>query len=73
MELGVAGSSPVDHPIVYSKINFVMAIIIVDKNPEKQDIKKSREDYPDYIKITVTYVKELLPLVGNTMQTQKRC
>ena len=41
-----------------------MALIVVDKKITKEDIKASREDYSEYIKITVDLEKEIVIIGG---------
>jgi len=41
-----------------------MALVIVDKNITKEDIESSREDYPEYIKITADLEQEIVILGG---------
>jgi len=41
-----------------------MSLIVVDKKITKEDIKASREDYPEYIKITVDLGKEIVVIGG---------
>jgi hypothetical protein len=41
-----------------------MALIVVDKKLTKEDIKASREDYPEYIKITTDLKNEVVIIGG---------
>lgn len=41
-----------------------MALIVVDHKPSKVDIKNSREDYPEYIKITADLKNEIVVIGG---------
>lgn len=41
-----------------------MALIVIDKKITKGDIKASREDYPEYIKITIDLEKEIVVIGG---------
>lgn len=41
-----------------------MALIVVDRKLTRQDFKASREDYPEYIKITADLEKEIVVIGG---------
>jgi len=41
-----------------------MSLVIVDKKLTKENIKASREDYPEYIKITADLEKEIVIIGG---------
>jgi hypothetical protein len=41
-----------------------MALVIIGDKATKEDVKTSREDFPDYIKITVDVVKEIVIIGG---------
>jgi len=40
-----------------------MSVVIINKKPTSEDIKKSLEDYPSYIKITID-VKQVIIAMG---------
>jgi hypothetical protein len=41
-----------------------MAIVVLQKTVTKEDIKKSREEYPNYIKITVDLTQKIIAIGG---------
>jgi hypothetical protein len=41
-----------------------MSLVIVGENLSKEDIKNSREDYPEYIKITADLKQEIVVIGG---------